>query len=137
MTRLIALLLFFASAGPASAFSLVTWNVAEGSVENVTRREGDIGRLGALLRARLQGQLPDVVVLQEVTSYAAATRMARALGFSKAMVATSDSGNDREIWPFALEIAIVTTRPIVSVTSYQTGPTIVSRRSMRRWKLAM
>lgn len=60
-----------------------------------------------------------MLVLQEVTSYAAAARIARALGFDNATVATSDSGNDREIWPFALEVGIVTTKPVVSVTSYQ------------------
>jgi len=46
-------------------------------------------------------------------------RVARALGYTTATVATSDSGNDREIWPFALEIAVITPRPVVSVTSIQ------------------
>ena len=118
MRELIVLLLI-AMSPPAAAFSLVTWNVAEGSVESLTRREADIARLGGVLREKLEGRLPDVVVLQEVTSYAAAVRVARALGFATGTVATSDGGNDKEIWPFALEVAIITSRPIVSVISYQ------------------
>ena len=119
VTRIIAIALLLAGIQPAGAFSLMTWNVAEGSVETVTRREPDILRLGATLRGRLQGSLPDVLVLQEVTSYAAAMRVARAFGYQAGTVAASDSGSDREIWPFALEVAIVTARPVVSVTSYQ------------------
>jgi len=119
LTRLLAIAFLLAGIQTAGAFSLTTWNVAEGSIENVTRREADIQRLGATIRGRLQGNLPDVLVLQEVTSYAAAMRVARALGYQTGTVAASDSGSDREIWPFALEVAIVTTRPIVSVTAYQ------------------
>ena len=119
LTRFLAIALVLASIQTAEAFSLTTWNVAEGTIENVTRRETDIQRLGVIIRAKLQGNLPDVLVLQEVTSYAAAMRVARALGYQAGAVATSDSGSDAEIWPFALEVAIVTTRPIVSVTAYQ------------------
>ena len=50
----------------------------------VTRREGDVARLGAQLREQLSGNLPEIVVLQEVTSYAAAARVARALGYTAA-----------------------------------------------------
>jgi endonuclease/exonuclease/phosphatase family metal-dependent hydrolase len=105
--------------GPASAFTVATWNAEQASVETVTRREGTLGRLGDALRASNEGALPDVLVLQEVTSYAAAARIARAVGYADSTVAASDSGSDRDIWPFALEIAIVTSRPVVSVTSYQ------------------
>ena len=119
LTRFLAIALVLASIQTAKAFSLTTWNVAEGTIENVTRRETDIQRLGVIIRAKLQGNLPDVLVLQEVTSYAAAIRVARALGYQAGVVAASDSGSDAEIWPFALEVAIVTTRPIVSVTAYQ------------------
>jgi hypothetical protein len=48
--------------------------------------------------------------------------VARALGYHSGLVAVSDAGADREIWPFALEVAIVTTVPVVSVTSFQSKP---------------
>jgi hypothetical protein len=60
-------------------------------------------------------------VLQEITSYAAAVRIARSLGYTEGAVAASDAGNDREIRPFALEVAVVTTRRVIRVTSYQSS----------------
>jgi hypothetical protein len=121
---MLAALLAFSLAGPltmssAWAFSLMTWNVGEGSVEAVTRREPDIRQLRVAVEAANNGQLPDAIVLQEVTSYAAAMRVARALGYASGTVATSDAGDDREIWPFALELAVVTSRPVISVVAYQ------------------
>jgi hypothetical protein len=107
---------------PAHAFTLATWNAEQGSVESVTRREATLSKLGDVLRANTGGALPDVLVLQEITSWAAAARIARALGYTGATLAITDSGNDKEIWPFALEVAIVTTKPVVSVTSYQSRP---------------
>ena len=104
---------------PAFAFTLATWNAEQASVESVTRREPTLRKLGEALRTNAGGELPEVLVLQEITSYAAAVRIARSLGYASATVAVSDAGNDREIWPFALEIAIVTTRPVISVTSHQ------------------
>lgn len=104
---------------PARAFTLVTWNAEQASVEAVTRRETTLAKLGETLRANNAGALPDVLVLQEITSWAAAARIARALGYANATLAVSDSGNDREIWPFALEVAVVSTRSVVKVTSYQ------------------
>ena len=65
LTRFLPIALVLASIQTAEAFSLTTWNVAEGSIENVTRRETDIQRLGVIIRAKLQGNLPDVLVLQE------------------------------------------------------------------------
>src|SRR5262249_27857245 len=37
-------------------------------------------------------------------------------------VAISDAGSDRDIWPFALEVAIITTLPVVSVTAFESKP---------------
>lgn len=111
----------FAFSLPASAIALsvATWNVEQGSVESLTRREQQLARLGGELRKQNGGALPDVLILNEVTSYASAVYVAEKLGFSAATVATSDSGNDRELWPIALEVALVTTQKIKSVTSHQ------------------
>ena len=120
MKRLFAVALLLAISSQAHATTLLTWNAEQASVESVTRREADIKRLGDLVRQKLPGnQLPDVTVLQEITSYASAMRIARALGYTTGTVAASDSGDDKEIWPFALEIAVVTTKRVISVTSYQ------------------
>jgi hypothetical protein len=58
--RLIVLLLLIAISPPAAAFFLLSWNVAQGSVESLTRREADIARLEGLFREK--GRLPDVAL---------------------------------------------------------------------------
>ncbi|MFZ0854885.1 MAG: endonuclease/exonuclease/phosphatase family protein [Hyphomicrobiaceae bacterium] len=111
--------IWFGLSVPSSAFTIATWNAEQGSVETVTRRDSTLRKLGDALRTNGEGKLPDVLVLQEITSYAAAARIAGALGYGDATLAVSDAGNDREIWPFALEVAIIATRPVVNITSYQ------------------
>lgn len=103
---------------PASAFSIATWNAAGGTVENVTEKAEDIKLLGAEFR-KSAGGLPDVLVLEEVTSYAAARKIADFLGYTDATIITTDVGDDQEIWPFALEIALITTHEIVAVDAFQ------------------
>lgn len=102
----------------AFAFSLATWNAAGASVESIADRKDDVKALGAAYRAEL-GKLPDVVVLQEITSFAAARKIADYLGYKDATIITSDVGDDREIWPFALEIAVITTENISAVDVFQ------------------
>ncbi len=75
----------------AHAFSLMTWNVAEGTVENIARRMPQISELGQTLSSMQNGKLPDVIVLQEVTSFAAAERVARGLGYKNGTVAVTDA----------------------------------------------
>jgi len=106
----------------SSAFGLATWNAEQGSIESLARRSADLKRLGKALRAKNSGQLPEVLVLQEITSYASAVKIAKELGYRSGTVAVSDSGSDKKIWPFALEVAIVTNQAVQSVTSYQGRP---------------
>ncbi len=121
MRRLISYLaVLIAVVVPASAIDLLTWNVEQGSTESTARRLHQIGRLGNEVRTKsTTGRLPEVAVFEEITSYAAAANVAHALGYTLGSLAVSDSGSDRDIWPFALEVAIATTRKVVSVTSYQ------------------
>jgi hypothetical protein len=108
-----------ASSGSA-ALNLLTWNAGEGTVEALAPRLGEIGKLGKEVRAKTKGgRLPEIVVLQEVTSYAAAVSVARALGYKTGTVAVSNSGDDGEVWPLALEVAVIARRKVLSVTSYQ------------------
>ncbi|WP_440658728.1 endonuclease/exonuclease/phosphatase family protein [Ensifer adhaerens] len=105
--------------GQANAFTLATWNAAGGTVESIAEREDDVKRLGAEYR-KAANALPDVLVLQEITSFAAARKIADFLGYKDATIATSNVGDDSEVWPLALEIAIISKQPFVSVDSFQT-----------------
>jgi hypothetical protein len=110
------------------AVDLMTWNTSAGSVESLAPRLHQIEALGQEVRSKTStGELPEIAVFDEVTSYAAAASVARALGYKEATLAISDSGSDKEIWPFALEVAIVTTRKVKSVTAYQSDVTQESR----------
>ncbi len=106
------------SASMANEFSIGTWNVATGTIENMAGRTDDLKLLGAEVRSKFKS-LPNILVLQEVTSYAAAREIANGLGYRKATIATSDFGKDQEIWPFALEVAIITTKKVASVQAFQ------------------
>lgn len=103
----------------APAFSIASWNVAGASVENVADRTDDLAALRKAFLSRDEN-LPDVLILQEVTSYAAAKSIADGLGYQNATIVTTDVGDDKEIWPFALEIALITTRNVVDVSVLQT-----------------
>jgi len=105
---------------PSFALDLLTWNTEQGSAEAIARKLDKIEALGQEIRGKTKsGELPEIAVLDEVTSYVAAASVARALGYKDATVAVSDSGSDKDIWPLALEVAIVTPRKVISVTSYQ------------------
>lgn len=56
---LLAAVLMAASAA-AQEFSLATWNAEQASVEQAARREVTLGKLGATLRTKAGGKLPDV-----------------------------------------------------------------------------
>ena len=58
------------------------------------------------------GDLPDVLVLQEVTAYASAISIAETLGDTSGTVITSDAGRDGETWPLALEVAVISKVPV-------------------------
>jgi len=105
---------------PASAIDLLTWNTEQGSVEAIARKLNRIETLGDEVREKSKsGKLPEIAVFEEVTSYAAAASVARALGYKEGTVVVSDSGSDKEFWALALEVAVVTPRKVLSVTSYQ------------------
>ena len=104
----------------AKAFSIATWNVSSGTIENVSQRREDFEKLASALRKENSGDLPDVLVLQEVTSLAAAKVVADGLGYTDATVAISDFDSDDEFWAFTLEVAIITKRKVTSIDGYQT-----------------
>lgn len=114
----IATLISALTCNSASAFSLATWNAAGGTIENITAKADNVKLLGAKFK-EVAGTLPDVLVLEEVTSYAAARKIADYLGYVDATIITTDVGDDQDIWPFALEIAIVTTEEVIAVDVYQ------------------
>ena len=97
-------LVSFCLVSPTNAFTLVTWNAEQASVESVTRREPTLAKLGETLKASNAGALPDILVLQEITSWGAAARIARALGYANATLAvtipvtTGRSGRSRSRW---------------------------------------
>lgn len=106
----------------AQAFSLATWNAAGTTVEGATENRDNLKLFGAALRKANNGTLPDVLVIQEVTSYAAARIVADTIGYTNAEIATSDVGDDTDEWFRTLEIAIITSDAIVSAISYQNQP---------------
>jgi hypothetical protein len=118
---LTAAMMFAATAVSAAEISVGIWNVSQGTIESVARRGVQLASLGAELK-RVSGELPPVMILEEITSFAAATAVAKSLGYASGTVAVSDAGADNQIWPFALEVAIITTLPVTSVTSYQSKP---------------
>lgn len=119
MLRLTTFLMAVAAmCSPAWAFSIATWNASAGTIEGIADREDNLRLLAAEYR-KANGGLPDVLVLQEVTSYAAARKIADYLGYRNATIVTTDVGDDTEIWPFALEIAIVTTLEVATADTFQ------------------
>ena len=57
----VVLLTLIATVASADAQAVLTWNVKEGSIEQITRRENEIARLGPQLRQQLAGGLPEIV----------------------------------------------------------------------------
>ncbi len=118
---LAAAIMFWVSAAAADEVTIGIWNVSQGTLKSVTRRSDQLARLRDELK-RVTSSRPPLMVLEEVTSFAAAEFIAKALGYDSGTVAVSDAGSDREIWPFALEVAIITTLPVVSVTAFKSKP---------------
>ena len=112
------LLFLLSNIGHSLAFSIATWNVAEGTTEAVLERSDDFKQLAAKLRNDLGG-LPDVLVLQEITTCAAAVTIPEKLGYKLPHIAVTNFGDDSKIWPLALEVAIISKTPFSSVGSFQ------------------
>ena len=92
---------------------IATWNVLRGTVEEIERRaQGpDLKNAKDALRA-------DILILQELSSFAAAQRLAHHLGMTNAHIAVSDFNYDTGAWYKAHEVAIISKVPIVSVEEY-------------------
>ncbi|TSD82826.1 hypothetical protein FFK22_041060 [Mycobacterium sp. KBS0706] len=104
----------------AEPLSIATWNVEAATAESVLKRADPIGRAAAAYRAATpDNALPQVIVLDEITSVVAAAEVARFLGYANATVIATDHSNDSDVWPNALEVGIVTTKTVVSVTSIE------------------
>ena len=115
------MMMLLATAASAEEISIGIWNVSQGTLQSVARRGDELTRLRAELQ-QVTTSLPPIMVLEEVTSFASVEFIARALGYISGTVAISDAGSDRDIWPFALEVAIITTLPVVSVTAFESKP---------------
>ncbi len=92
---------------------VVTWNVFKGTDSDVARRKGALIAAGKTIK-------PDVLVLEEVTSLSAAKDIGRFMGMGDADIVISDWSDDDAEWFEALEVAVISNLPIVSVTEFET-----------------
>ncbi len=91
---------------------VVNWNVKAGSVENVLQRKAGI--------SALKGRVPiDILVLQEINSFASVQLIAEYLGMKDSYIAVSNFGSDAKSIFLGLETAVISRVPIVAVSEYQ------------------
>lgn len=96
----------------SDTISLLNWNVNAGTVENIAARRGGIEKLASEVT-------PDILVVQEVNSFAAVQLISKYLGMEDPYIAVSNFGKDSEIVYKGLEVAVASRFPIRSVTEYQ------------------
>lgn len=135
ITSTLATLFVFSMGMSAQAESLriATWNVKEGSVENLLLRREGLKAAGKKIRA-------DVMIVQELNSFASAQYLANAMEMSDVDIAVSNFGSDAEIIFFGFETAVISKVPIVSIDEWQqrvyvkkkripdpNGPILISR----------
>jgi len=96
----------------ASELRIINWNVNAGSVENVAKRKDNFVELGG-------NQAPDILILQEINSFAAAQLIAKYMGMKDSYLGISNFGKDDEVIYFGLETAMISSIPIVSFDEYQ------------------
>ncbi len=107
---------FSATATYAEQLRVVTWNAHEGfSPEAVKLRGDDFLAFGKHVR-------PDVLVIEEVTSLAAAEAVRDAMGLKGYYVACSDFAPSDAPDFSAFEVAIVSRFPITQVVEYDPSP---------------
>lgn len=106
------LVFLMASQIHAEELKLLNWNVKTGSIEQIAKRKRNIAMVP-------EGRTPDILILQEINSFASAQLVADFMGFKRPHIAVSDFGDDSEIIFFGFETAVVSNIPIKSVHEYQ------------------
>jgi len=112
---LIFLCLLVVTGVQAKPLRIVTWNVYAGTIEGIENRAlSDFMKAGKELK-------PDILIIQEINSYASAQRIAELMNIKSAHIAISNFNRDIGAFYQGHEVAVISRIPIKSLTEYDTG----------------